>query len=209
MTTSLTKSTIPEYDPNSTYSSPRSAPRVRPEAVDNYLRNRGSLNIGDWAQQSHDWQSPRPAPKVKYDVAQQAYNRNRGCMSELLTGYWENPPVIRKGPRITKEAYGNFLKNKGSLTNLCYNNYGKNVESETHQPKVQYEGKSNLEKNQGSMGNLFRNYGYAPLSARPVPRVKFEGVNNMEANRGSSIDKTLKQVPPSSRPSSSQFFRTN
>ena len=46
MTTSLSKSTIPEYDPNNSYSSPRQIPRVKSEAQENYLKSRGSLNIG-------------------------------------------------------------------------------------------------------------------------------------------------------------------
>ena len=46
MTTSLSKSTIPEYDPNNSYSSPRMMPRVKSEAQENYNKSRGSLNIG-------------------------------------------------------------------------------------------------------------------------------------------------------------------
>ena len=46
MTTSLSKSTIPEYDPNNSYSSPRQVPRVKSEAQENYIKSRGSLNIG-------------------------------------------------------------------------------------------------------------------------------------------------------------------
>ena len=78
MTTSLSKSTIPQYDPEDSYRSPRQAPRVKFEGRENYLKNRGSLNINDWAVQAQDWEEPRPAPKIKYEVAQQAYNRNRG-----------------------------------------------------------------------------------------------------------------------------------
>ncbi len=78
MTTSLSKSTIPTYDPNDTYTSPRQAPRVKLEGRQNYEKNRGSLNIGDWSLQSRDWESPRPAPKVKYEEAQKTYIKNRG-----------------------------------------------------------------------------------------------------------------------------------
>lgn len=78
MTTSLSKSTIPPYDPNSSYSSPRQVPRVKYEGHENYVKSRGSLNIGDWAMQSRDWESPRPAPKVKYEVAQTTYVKNTG-----------------------------------------------------------------------------------------------------------------------------------
>ena len=78
MTTSLSKSTIPEYDPNNSYSSPRQVPRVKFEGQEIYQKHRGSLNIGDWSIQSKDWNSPRPQPKVKYEDAQQAYIKNRG-----------------------------------------------------------------------------------------------------------------------------------
>lgn len=78
MTTSLTKSTIPVYDPHDSYTSPRAAPRVKFEGRENYEKNRGSLNIGDWAIQSKNWESPRPMPKIKYEDAQKAYQRNTG-----------------------------------------------------------------------------------------------------------------------------------
>ena len=48
MTTSLSKSTIPEYDPNNSYSTPRQVPRVKSEAQENYIKSRGSLNIGSY-----------------------------------------------------------------------------------------------------------------------------------------------------------------
>lgn len=78
MTTSLSKSTIPAYDPNNSYSSPRQVPRVKFEGHENYLKNRGSLNIGDWSIQAKDWESPRPQPKIKYEEARQSYIKNRG-----------------------------------------------------------------------------------------------------------------------------------
>ena len=79
MTTSLSKSTIPEYNPKDTYESPRPIPRVKQEGFSNYEKNvRGSLNIGDWSIQAKNWESPRPVPKVKYDVAEQSYIKNRG-----------------------------------------------------------------------------------------------------------------------------------
>jgi hypothetical protein len=78
MTTSLSKSTIPEYDPNDTYTSPRHAPRVKYEGQNNYLKNRGSLNISDWFIQAQDWESPRPIPKIKFEEARKSYVRNRG-----------------------------------------------------------------------------------------------------------------------------------
>lgn len=81
MTTSLTKSTIPAFEPNESYTSPRQhGPRVKYEGWDNYEKHRGTLNIGDWATQSKDWESPRPALKLKYADAINAYKRNTGIL---------------------------------------------------------------------------------------------------------------------------------
>lgn len=78
MTTSLSKSTIPPYNPNDSYMSPRVEPRVKFEGRENFEKNRGSLNIGDWAVQGKNWESPRPNLKLKFDDAFKAYKRNTG-----------------------------------------------------------------------------------------------------------------------------------
>lgn len=207
MTTSLSKSTIPAYDPHSSYASPRPVPRVRPEAFENYAKHRGSLNIGDWAEQGRDWESARPVPKVKYEVAQQAYAKNRGCMNELLTGYWEHPPIERKGPRVKKEAEHIFQKNQGNM-NTVLHEYGKNIPEEHHTSRAHFEGKYNVEKSRGSMNDLLGNYGRHAQSAKPVARVKYGGNDNLANNRGSGIQKTFDGVPLTNRPSSSQFFNS-
>ncbi|RMZ93789.1 hypothetical protein BpHYR1_038953, partial [Brachionus plicatilis] len=62
MTTSLSKSTIPVYDPENSYSSPRQVPRVKFEGRENYLKNRGSINFGDYSVQSKN-DTHRPIPK--------------------------------------------------------------------------------------------------------------------------------------------------
>ena len=78
MTTSITSSTIPEYNPNEFFYEPQRAPRVNYEGKNNYQKSRGTLNIGDWAQQGKDWESPRPVPKVKYSDAQSNLEKNQG-----------------------------------------------------------------------------------------------------------------------------------
>lgn len=125
-------------------------------------------------------------------------------MREVLTGYCD-PAVPKKGPRIKKEAEENFIKNRGTF-NVILGDYGKNIQNEQLNPRVYYEGKLNNQKGRGSVGNLLSNYGHQPMSARPVPRVKFEAEDILEHNRGAGVDKTMKMVPPSSRPSSSTFF---
>lgn len=126
-------------------------------------------------------------------------------MKEILTGYCENPPIQRKGPRITRDAQENFIKNKGTF-NTIIGDYGKNITTEHTSPRNFYEGKTNNVKGRGSVGNLLSNYGYHPLSARPIPRVKYEAEDILDHNRGAGVNKTLKMVPPSARPSSTTFF---
>lgn len=74
MTTSLSKSTIPPYDPYNSYYSPRPDPRVKLEGRENYMRNRGSINLGDYSVKSKA--PPMPCPKVKNEVAQCSYIKN-------------------------------------------------------------------------------------------------------------------------------------
>lgn len=78
MTTTHSKSTIPAYEPDNLYYEPQNKPRVSYEGKTNYERSRGTLNLGDWAQQGKDWDSPRPVPKVKFDEAQANMVKNRG-----------------------------------------------------------------------------------------------------------------------------------
>ena len=79
MTTSLTTSTIPEYRTEDFVYEKQPKPKVSYEGIDNYERNKGSLNLGDWAQQGKNWDSPRPVPKVKYE-AQSNLEKSRGII---------------------------------------------------------------------------------------------------------------------------------
>lgn len=126
-------------------------------------------------------------------------------MKEVLTGYCENQPIIKKGPRIKKEAQENYVKNKGSF-NYILNEYGKNPLDECTKPRVYYEGKNYNEKGRGSVGNLLANYGNHPISARPIPRVKFEAGEILDHNKGTGVYKVLHMVPETSRPKSCTFF---
>ena len=128
-------------------------------------------------------------------------------MNELLTGYNEHPTIERKGPRIKREAHENYTKNKGTFSTIL--NHAKNVDDQPkfYAPKVKYEGMNNRVTGAGTVHELFNNYGYHPLSAKPVARVKFDGADNMVANNGSEASKTLHMIPPSARPSSTIFFQ--
>lgn len=129
-------------------------------------------------------------------------------MKELLGGYCQNPAIPKTGPRISKSAWENYRKNRGSFQNIIGNGYGSTDSSAAAPPpRVYREGTLNEEKNrQGEVGNLLGHYGRMPLSARPIPRVKFGGGDILEHQRGSSVEKSLKMVPLTTRPSSTQFF---
>lgn len=127
-------------------------------------------------------------------------------MKELLGGYCPNPPLAKTGPRIPKEALENYRKNRGSFSSIIGREYGTQSPALV-QPRVKREGSYYEEKNRrGEMGDLLGKYGHQPSDTQPIPRVKFGGEDNLVHNRGSSMDKALRQVPLTNRPSSSQFF---
>ena len=124
-------------------------------------------------------------------------------MKSFMTGYLDMPEE-KKGPRVKKEAHQNFIKNKGTVGNLCFTNYGKAEQEDTRNPRVYYDGIYNNEKGKGTVSQLFTQYGNLPQSARAVPRVKFEGSDILENHRGNEISKTLQMVPPTpARPKTS------
>lgn len=129
-------------------------------------------------------------------------------MKELMGGYCDNPAIYRTGPRISKSAWENYRKNRGSFHNIIGSGYGSNdASAATPVPRVNREGTNNEEKNRrGEVGNLLGHYGRMPMSARPIPRVKFDGEDILAHQRGSSVAKTLNMVPLTARPSSTQFF---
>jgi hypothetical protein len=205
MTTSLSTSTIPVYDPKNSYQEPRPVPRVRPEAQGVYEKHRGSLNISDWHIEGKTFQEDKPVARLRNEGATQAYERNRGSMADHMTGYCDNPPVDRKGPRVKAEAEEIFKKNQGNM-NVVMHQYGKDIVPECVVSKAKYEGVENVEKGRGTMHNLLGNYGNHPLSARPVARVKLQGADIAENHRGASMDATFKSMPLTSRPGSRTFF---
>lgn len=130
-------------------------------------------------------------------------------MKELMGGYCDNPPIAKTGPRISKDAWENYRKNRGSFQSIIgtQTGYTTNEAGSLVHPRVHREGTTNEEKNRrGEVGQLLAQYGRQPLSARPVPRVKFGGENVLAHQRGSSVEKSLKMVPLTARPSSTQFF---
>lgn len=194
--------------PLNSNSMPTQVPRVKSEGQENYMKNRGSLNIGDWYQEGKTYQSARPVPRIKSNEAKNTYIQSQGSMALNLGGYVENEASAHKGPRVKQEGQENFFKNRGTLSfNPHENNHGEYTPPQI--ARVKFEGNDNRALSQGSMGQLFGKYGRLPLDEKPVPRVKYEA-NEYRANgNGSSMGKAMSMVPPSSRPSSTTFFRSS
>lgn len=204
MTTSLTNSPIPAYDPNNSYVEPKLVPRVNGKGAENYLKGRGQMSnlIFSSTQESNgtSCESPRLQPKVKYEDAKNNLIKNQGCMKTLLTGYLDMP-VEKKGPRVKAEAQEIFKKNQGTVSSICFKDYGKTNDK-------QQELNKNSKGRDDSVGDLLSNYGQLPVSARTVPRVKPEA-KSIYAREGSEIFKTITMQPPTERVKSATPVRSS
>lgn len=107
--------------------------RVNREGMQNYVRNRGTLNIGDWAVEGRrmsttstiiDPASVIPPPKVFGADALQNYNKSRCTTPNLIGGRLEAPDS-RQGMRVKKEGLANYEKSHYSQTKDLLDNYGK------------------------------------------------------------------------------------
>ena len=106
--------------------------RVNREGVQNYIKNRGSLNIGDWAIEGRRMSTTTamdstltvPPPKVLGADALQNYTKSRCTTPNLIGGRLE-PPDSRQGMRVTREALPNYEKSHYSQTKDLLDNYGR------------------------------------------------------------------------------------
>ena len=90
--------------------------RVRPEARDNYERNRGVTtnlfnNYGKMALSS------RPAPRVRPE-AEECATRNKGTMQSILHSYGKQPLSARPMPRVKPEAHKNAMVGRGTMAGI-------------------------------------------------------------------------------------------
>lgn len=133
-------STLPNYEEAPPF-------RVNQEGVKNYIRNRGSLNIGDWAIEGRRMSTATLPVNQEPTVAQ--------------------PKVL--GP----DALRNYTKSRCTTPNLIY---GHMQTPDSNQPmRVKREGRANYEKNQDSqMKSLLQNYGKLPLPTPSVPNTQGE-----------------------------------
>jgi len=140
------KSTLPNYE--------ESLPmHVRREGAGNYLKSRGTLNIGDWAIEG----KRRPTSAV---VEQQPTTTTAKYILEAPA-----PKVIGD------DAMRNYIKNRSSTPNLIYGNLA--PPNPHHNLRVKREGRQNYEKNHNSqMKALLHNYGKLPLPSPRAPHTQ-------------------------------------
>lgn len=133
-------STLPNYE--------QSLPvRVNREGVTNYIKNRGTLNLGDWATEGRRMStSTTPVPNVL-----------------------EAPPPKVLGP----DALQNYIKSRSSTPNLIYSNL--EPPNPHHRLRVKKEGRDNYNKNHHSqMKSLLESYGKLPLPEQTQPHTQGE-----------------------------------
>ena len=138
-------STLPNYE--------ESLPiRVNREGVANYIKHRGTLNIGDWATEGKRLSTPASMePTVE--------QRN----------YFAAPPPKVLGP----EAMQNYTRSRSSTPYLIYSNL--DPPNPHNQVRVKREGRENYDKNQATqMKAMFQNYGKSPLPPQPTPNTQGE-----------------------------------
>jgi len=135
-------STLPNYEETPPF-------RVNREGVKNYVRNRGSLNIGDWAIEGRRMSTTTTTLPINQE-------------SNL-----PQPKVL--GP----DALRNYTKSRCTTPNLIYGNI-QPLDSQ-HGMRVKREGRANYEKNHNSeMKNLLQNYGKLPVPIQQGPHTQGE-----------------------------------
>lgn len=124
-------STLPNYE--------ASLPiRVNRDGVKNYIKNRGTLNIGNWADEGRRMSTSKVTqpinqeqnllqatpPKVLGPDAMRNYVRSRSSTPNLLYGTLDSPNS-HHGLRVKREGLANYQKNQHTQTKLLFDNYGK------------------------------------------------------------------------------------
>ncbi|CAF1969463.1 unnamed protein product [Rotaria magnacalcarata] len=171
-------STIPNFEEATPY-------RVNPEGVKNYVKNRGSLNIGDWAIEgnrmsttsatplSTEQESNLPQPKVLGPDALRNYTKSRCSTPNLIYGNIQ-PPDPLYGMRVKKEGRANYEKNHNTEMKTLLESYGKLSLPIHSVPHTQGELATSLfyTHQEGQMGPIMNNYGHNSATPRPIPHVK-------------------------------------
>ncbi|KAK3094068.1 hypothetical protein FSP39_023759 [Pinctada imbricata] len=182
----------PGYDKTGDYYTPRKAPRVRPEAEEYAMKNRGSLELFGSGEPRPVIQTPRASSRCQTEEGKQNYHLGRnGTVSGLLCDRPTPRPDDPAVPRVKPEAEDIANQHKGRSTNVLFKEYGNLPRSARPVPRVKHEAAETAELHSGNtMNRLMHDPKKIPLSARHQPRVKAEAQET--ANKeGLEMMKTL------------------
>lgn len=137
-------STLPNYE--------ESLPlRVNRDGVKNYLKNRGTLTLGDWQTESRrtsisaaagqrlpseHYAFVAPPPKVLGHDALRNYTRSRSSAPNLIGGVVD-PPHPHHNHRVKPEAQANYNRNHNTQMKVLMEKYGKLEPPEPPRPHTQ------------------------------------------------------------------------
>ena len=182
---------------NPSYASPRPMSRsgFNKQAEENLAKGRGSM--GDWLNMdnSRDYCSPRPNPKLHGETARGLAQRGRGTMDKVMNvdgnrDYF-SPRPGKNRPEAQEFRDRDFHGKMGGVMDVSGN---RGYYSPQPAAKVKGEGQDIAQKSiNGSLSkvmDLDANRGYS--SSRPRPRVRSEGADTYEQHQG-SINKFLDQ----------------
>ena len=117
--------------------------RVNQEGVKNYIKNRGSLNIGDWAIEGRRMSTTTTAAAAPIN-------------QELVL-------LANRGEVLGADALRNYTKSRCTTPNLIYGNT--QLPDSQQAMRVKREGRANYERNHHSQTQaLLTNYGKLPLA---------------------------------------------
>lgn len=178
--------------------------RTRPEGRANAEKNAGSLGPFFDQQKNRDYNSPRPQPRLPTNAAQTVADRNKGVMDGVLSKPEYKNPVFKKAvqPRGagTSAAQEVAQRNKGSSAKDVIGTSSMKPEPPPA-PRVTAGGEQYAERNKGSVGSLFTNYGQrGPPDQAPAMRTRPGAAEaNAAKYRGSDFFKVIQQDAPTAR----------
>ncbi|CAF1398258.1 unnamed protein product [Rotaria sordida] len=172
--------------------------RVNHEGVKNYIKNRGSLNIGDWAIEGRTMSTTTTLPinqelnlsqpKVLGPDALRNYTKSRSSTPNLIDGNFQ-PSDSQYGLRVKKEGRANYERNHNTEMKALLENYGKLSLPIPPVPNTQGELATNLfyTHQEGQIGPILNSYGRTSATPRPIPHVKgFDAEMNLQKGLGDS-----------------------
>ncbi|KAJ8310216.1 hypothetical protein KUTeg_012081 [Tegillarca granosa] len=192
----------PGYDVSGKYTEPAPAPRVRPEAQEYEMKNRGSLELFGSGEPKHRIVTPQPNPRCSYEGRGNYELGRNGTVSGLLHGQATPRPDPAPGPRMRPEGQGIASGHSGKSTSVLFKNYGNLPMSARQVPRVKPEAEEVATTHKGGrMDNLLHDPVKIPLSARAVPRIKPEAADiaNKEGKKMGKIIHSYAQGPLSNR----------